>query len=65
MKSLVITPRDKSELRLINDLLVKLGITVSSLSQEEMEDLGLSKLMKGVDRKKTVTKASILKKLRK
>jgi hypothetical protein len=65
MKSLVITPRDKSELRLINELLVKLGISVSTFSQEEMEDLGLSKLMKGVDRKKTVSKASILKKLRK
>jgi hypothetical protein len=65
MKSLVITPKDKSELRLINELLVKLGIAVSSVSQEELEDLGLSKLMKGVDRKKTVSKASILKKLRK
>lgn len=65
MKSLVITPRDKSELRLINELLAKLGISVSAFSQEEMEDLGLSKLMKGVDRKKTVSKASILKKLRK
>lgn len=65
MKSFVITPRDKSELRLINEFIESLGLPVSSFSQEEMEDFGLSKLMKSVDRKKTVTKASILKKLRK
>ncbi|HTF05860.1 MAG TPA: hypothetical protein VK826_17650 [Bacteroidia bacterium] len=65
MKSLVITPKDKSEFKLINDLLSKLGISVSALTPEEMEDLGLSKLMKGVDRSKTVSKSSILKKLRK
>ncbi len=65
MKSLVITPRDSSELKFINDLLIKLGITASVMSEEDMEDIGLSKLMKGVDRKKTVSKASILKKLRK
>ncbi len=65
MKSYVITPRDKSELRLISEFIESLGLSVSSFTQEEMEDLGLSKLMKGVDRKKTVTKASILKKLRK
>ena len=65
MKSLVITPRDSSELKFINDLLIKLGITASVMSEEDMEDIGLSKLKKGVDRKKTVSKASILKKLRK
>jgi hypothetical protein len=65
MKSLVITPRDKSELKLLNDLLEKLGIAVSSLTAEEMEDLGLSKMMKTVDRKNTVSKNSILRKLRK
>ncbi len=65
MKSFVITPRDKSELRLINDFLESLGLPAVTYTREEMEDFGLSKLMKGVDRKKTVSKASILKKLRK
>ncbi len=61
---MVITPKNPSEFKFINDLLKKLGISSATMTEEELEDLGLSKLLKSVDKSKKVSKSSILQKLK-
>ena len=63
MKALVIKPRNDKELRFVSDLLKKLGINSSSVSLEDLEDVGLSKLMRKADKSKKATRAEIMKKL--
>ncbi len=64
MESILITPSNKSDLRLLNDVLERLGIPSKILSREEMEDTGLAMLMKSVDRSKKVSRSEIIKKLK-
>jgi hypothetical protein len=64
MKAMVITPKNSSEYKFIHDLLKKLGISSATMTEEELEDLGLSKLLKSVDKTKKVSKSSILQKLK-
>jgi hypothetical protein len=64
MKAVVIAPKNKTELKFVNDLLQKLGIASSEMSEEEMEDIGLVRLMKNADRSKKVSRTSIMKKLK-
>lgn len=64
MKAVVITPKSESEFKFINDLLKKLGISSSTVTDEDMEDIGLSKMLKAVDKTKKVSKQSILNKLK-
>ena len=63
MKALVITPKNDSELKFLTDLLKKLGINSSSLSYEDLEDIGMSKLLREVDKTKRATRKEIMKKL--
>ena len=63
MKSIVITPKDARELKFISELLEKLGINSRVLNEEEKEDIGMSILMKEVDRSSKVSKEEIMKKL--
>jgi hypothetical protein len=63
MKALVVTPKNDSEFKFLTDLLKKLGIGVSALSQDELEDIGMSKLMREVDKTKKVSRTEIMKKL--
>ena len=64
MKSIVITPKDSKELKLIAELLNKMGISSTILSEEEKEDAGLLMLMKEADKSKMVTRKEITDKLR-
>lgn len=64
MKAMVITPKNQSEFKFINDLLKKLGISSATMTEEELEDIGLSKLLKAVDKSKKVSKKSIMQKLK-
>ena len=64
MKALIVQPKSKSEIKFISDLLKKLGVSARLLDVEEMEDLGLSVLMKSADRSKKVSRETILKKLK-
>ena len=64
MKSMVITPKNQTEFKFISELLNKLGLSATSLNEEELEDLGLSKMMKGLDKSKKTSRASVMKKLR-
>lgn len=64
MKALVIKPKTENEYKFLSDLLTKLGIRMSNLSDEELEDIGLSKLMNNIDKSKKVSRSEIVKKLR-
>ena len=64
MKAVIIKPKSATELKFINDLLKKLGVNSSTVSKEDVEDIGLSKLMRGVDKSKKVSKDSIISKLK-
>ena len=61
---MVITPKSQTEFKFINDLLNKLGILTATMTEEELEDMGLSKILKAVDKTKKVSKESIMKKLK-
>jgi hypothetical protein len=63
MKALVIKPKDDKELKFVSALLKKLGIHSSSLSLEELEDIGLSRLMRETDKLKKVSRLEVMKKL--
>ena len=64
MKAMVITPKSQTEFKFINDLLKKLGIASATMTEEELEDIGLSKMLKAVDKTKKVSKETILHKLK-
>lgn len=63
MKTLVITPKNDGEFKFIVDLLKKLGIGSSTLTQDELEDIGMSKLMRDVDKFKKASRNEVMKKL--
>ncbi|MEQ6118068.1 hypothetical protein [Reichenbachiella sp. MALMAid0571] len=63
MSSIVINPKNEEELKFVSELLQKLGVASKVLSDEELEDLGLSMLMKDVDRSEVVLEDEILSKL--
>lgn len=64
MSSIVINPKSQQELQFISKLLKKLGINSKVLSDEDSEDLGLSVLMRDVDRSDFVTEDEIMSKLK-
>lgn len=63
MKALVITPKSENEFKFLSDLLTKLGVGVSSLSKEELEDIGLAKMMHNIDKTKKTSRTEIMKQL--
>jgi len=63
MKALVITPKNSNEFKFVSELLKKLGVGSSALSQDELEDIGMSKLLHDVDKTKKATRSEIMKKL--
>ena len=64
MKGIVITAKNSSEFKFLSELLKKLGISSTLVSVEEMEDIGLYKLMKSADRNKKVSREKIMSKLK-
>lgn len=63
MKALVVTPKNSNEFKFVSDLLKKLGVGSSTVNQEELEDIGMSKLMRQVDKTKRASRKEIMKKL--
>jgi hypothetical protein len=63
MKALVIKPKSESELKLLSALFKKMGINSSSVSLEQLEDIGMSTLLRQVDRTKKVSRLEVMKKL--
>jgi len=64
MKGVVVTAKSQSEFKFLMDLFKKLGLSSAPVSEEELEDLALSKMMKSADRSKKVSRESIMKKLK-
>lgn len=63
MKALVINPKNNTELRFITELLKKLGIESAFVSEGELEDLILAKLLKKTDQTKKVSRSEVMQKL--
>jgi 7-cyano-7-deazaguanine synthase in queuosine biosynthesis len=63
MKTIVVIPKNRKELKFVSDLLKKLGVGSSTVNQEEFEDIGMSKLMRQVDKSKRSGRKEIMKKL--
>ena len=64
MSSIVVSPKSQKELQFITELLNKLGVRSKVLSDEVLEDLGLSVMMKDVDRSEVVSEDEIMRKLK-
>jgi hypothetical protein len=64
MKGILITPKNQAELKFLADLLNKLGIASATMSEEEMEDMGLSNLLKTVNKSRKVSRETIMTKLK-
>ena len=58
---MVVTPKSESEFKFVSDLLKKLGISSATMTAEEMEDVGLSKMLKSVNKTKKVSRESTIK----
>ncbi len=63
MKALVITPKNQNEFKFLLDLLKKLNVMSSTVTQTDLEDLGLSRMLQDVDMTKKVSKDTVMKKL--
>jgi hypothetical protein len=63
MKAIVVTPKNDNEYKFLSNLLTKLGVGISSLSREDLEDIGLAKMMHNIDKSKKAGRSEILKKL--
>ena len=63
MQTLLVKINSKSEASFISELLKKLGVKTKRLNEEELEDLGLIKMMKEVDRSQKVSRDKIIEKL--
>jgi hypothetical protein len=63
MSSIVVNPKSEKELQFISELLKKLGVNARVLSDEDTEDLGLSILMKDVDRSDIAPEDEVMSKL--
>lgn len=64
MGSIVISPRDQKEFEFIKNLLQKLGVKSKVLANADIEDLGMSILMKDVDRSDKVSESEVMKNLK-
>ena len=63
MNAVIITPQNASEMKFLLNLLDKLGIASQAISVEQAEDIGMSVLMKKVDRTKKTNREAVMKKL--
>lgn len=63
MEALVIKSDSKKDLNKLKKLIQDMGMESTLLSNEDIEDLGLSILIEEADRNKTVSRDEIMKKL--
>ncbi|WP_439583898.1 hypothetical protein [Dyadobacter bucti] len=64
MESIIVTPKNQEEFRLLTDLLAKMDISSKVLSEEEKEDTGLGILLQEADRNEKVSREEIMNKLK-
>ncbi len=64
MKALLVQSDSQTEIKFISDLLKKLGVSSRLMTADEVEDYGMSVLMKDVDRSKKLSREAVMKKLK-
>jgi len=63
MSTIVVNPKNPQELQFVSELLKKLGVDAKVISDEEIEDIGLSLLVKDVDRSEVVSEEEVMAKV--
>lgn len=63
-KAFLITPKDASEAKLLEELIKRMGLAGRALTDEELEDAGFASAMAQVDRSRVADKSRIMRKLR-
>ena len=63
METLIVSVKDKAEMKLVSDMLKKMRIETKILNDEEKEDIGMIKLLKKVDREDKVSRKKVMAKL--
>jgi hypothetical protein len=64
METIIVSLKDKAELKFVSEMLKKMNIATKVLSDDEMEDLGMIKLLKRVNRKDKVSREKVMAKLK-
>lgn len=64
MKALLVKSNNRTEMKFVTDLLKKLGMSISVMESEDIEDYGMSVLMKEADRSKKISRETVMKKLK-
>jgi len=59
MESIIVTPKNQEEFRLLTNLLAKMDISSKVLSEEEKEDIGLGILLREADLTEKVSREEI------
>ena len=63
-RAFVVKPKNETDIRFLANLFDKLGVSSTLINQEELEDFGLSVLMKEADKSKKINRDIIFKKLK-
>ncbi len=65
MSTLLVTLKNKTDIKLANSVLKKMGFSVKLLSEDNKEDAGMLYYMNKADRSKKVSRETVLQKLMK
>ena len=60
MEILIIQSENSRDIKLLKEIVTKMGLKSAQLTQEQAEDIGLSLLMKEADRSKTVSRETVM-----
>ncbi|MEX2573031.1 MAG: hypothetical protein WD317_01995 [Balneolaceae bacterium] len=60
MDTIILKTKNRKETRLIRQYADKMGIENKSLTEEEMEDMGMAMLMREVDRSEYATREEVM-----
>jgi len=64
MQSILITPKNKAELKVLSDLLSRMNIPAKVLDDDDKEDLGMGVFLREADRGDKVSREEMMQKLR-
>jgi len=60
METLIIQSENSRDIKLLKEIVTKMGLKSAQLTQEQAEDIGLSLLMKEADRSKTISRKTLM-----
>jgi len=60
METLIIQSENSRDIKLLKEIVTKMGLKSAQLSEEQAEDIGLSLLMKEADRSKTISRKTLM-----